>query len=137
LVDLFEMYDDAQTCKCKIFKAVLQGRTWQKFVADIFMQQAQFDIRVVNIKKACVMVIYCVLELSYYDVILCAINVRAMTHFLAGNCGTNFGASAENALQIAAKMAATKMSSVTELFIGGGCGGGRCVYDGVLREGRP
>ena len=38
------------------------------------------------------------------------------------------GASAENALQMAAKMAATKMSSVTEVFIGGGCGGrGMCI----------
>ena len=54
---------------------------------------------------------------------------------------------------MAAKMAATKMSPVTELFIGGGCGGrgmgicgvlrkryslaggGGCVYDGVLRNG--
>jgi hypothetical protein len=52
------------------------------------MQQAQFDLRVVDNRKR-VMVIYCVLEVSYYDVILCAINVRAITHFLAGNCGTD------------------------------------------------
>jgi len=31
------------------------------------------------------------------------------------------------------KMAATKMSSVTEVFIAGGCGGG-CVYPGVLMK---
>jgi hypothetical protein len=51
LVDLFEMYGDEWTGKCYIFKAVLQGRTWQKFVVGIFMQQAQFDLRVVDIRK--------------------------------------------------------------------------------------
>lgn len=33
------------------WKAVLYGRTWQKFVADICMQQAQFDLTVVDIRK--------------------------------------------------------------------------------------
>ena len=66
------------------------------------------------------------------------------------------GASAENALQMAAKMAATKMSSVTEVFIGGGegdllyagvlrkryslagcAGGGGCAYGGVLHPPHP
>jgi len=50
-------------------------------------------------------------------------------------CCNIFGASAENALQMAAKMAATKMLSVTVVFIVGFCVGGGCVYDGVLREG--
>ena len=38
------------------------------------------------------------------------------------------GASAENALQMAAKTAVTKMSSATEVFIGGVAGGGGFVY---------
>jgi hypothetical protein len=38
------------------------------------------------------------------------------------------GASAENALQMAAKMAATKMSLVTVVLFGGGWGGrGMCI----------
>jgi len=43
--------------------------------------------------------------------------------------------SAENALKMAAKMAATKMSSVTELFFVGWCfGRGFCICQSVVEE---
>ena len=71
--------------------------------------------------------------LTSYPLLLTEISLSPMYLSLAAilqylYCARCTRASAENALQMAAKMAATKMSPVTELFIGGGCGGEGDVY---------
>ena len=62
-----------------------------------------------------------------------ASNSQENKHYQVSDLQKSDGASAENALQMAAKMAATKKSSEIVIFPCPG-GGGGCVYDGVLWE---